>query len=345
MSGTGEISSTVSPIERGSLTPSFLPPSFLQPSPTAIPERSLSPLTIPQPNIDQQPAFHHEQRLTSASYSPQSPTSVDGASANVDITQTLSFEEQTSTPLTYLSPRPRSTLDTVPSLTSSSGHESLSESLISPILPQYPHPIHDKTPSTLVFQVQDENRPQTPLSPLSIPPGYSKTLSRNVSTSDFASYDGSTACPTPTAETTLLNNASPYAFNNYFPSTNTFDIPIDKKLYTVETIHESDDVDLLVPWKRRLYRLSPLFTLLAVITYFGYYGFRIWCTIQAEKAFHKGYIMAWFFIAAEGCVACAYIHVPLSIYFLMIYRPSAFPPRLPNALHSRPQTPQAPSYR
>jgi hypothetical protein len=85
---------------------------------------------------------------------------------------------------------------------------------------------------------------------------------------------------------------------------NSFETRHEPATYTIETLHENDDVDLLLPWKRRLYRFSPLFTFLAVGAYFLYYGYRIHCTVYAQRSYHKVYVMAWLFIAAEGCVAC-----------------------------------------
>jgi len=175
---------------------------------------------------------------------------------------------------------------------------SLTHMIRSP-LPRAPLPPFDRSPSTPTFLFPPE-RPSTPLSPLPTVP----RLDRNFSTSSFDTFDGSTSCPTPTHESRLFNSNNPYSFGDTYPSSDTFDIPLDKSLYSVDTLNEKDDVDLIVPWNRWLYRMSPLFTFLAVGVYFLYYGFRIYCTILAERAYNKTYIMAWFFIAAEGCVAC-----------------------------------------
>lgn len=147
----------------------------------------------------------------------------------------------------------------------------------------------------------DESRPQTPR----------PAFSRNESTVSFSSYGGSTECPTPISpiDANLENefrrntdSISLYkqAYNNSFIRT------YDPATYTIETLNKNDDVDLLSPWKRRLYRLSPLFTFLAVGAYFTYYAYRIHRTVYAQRSYHKVYIMAWLFIAAEGCVACMF---------------------------------------
>jgi hypothetical protein len=87
---------------------------------------------------------------------------------------------------------------------------------------------------------------------------------------------------------------------------NSFKTTFETASYSIETLDKHDDVDFLPPWKRRLYRLSPIFTFLAVAAYFLYYAYRIHCTVYAQRAYHKTYVMAWLFIAAEGCVACQY---------------------------------------
>lgn len=87
---------------------------------------------------------------------------------------------------------------------------------------------------------------------------------------------------------------------------NSFINLLDPKTFEIETLDKHDDADLLSPWRRKLYKLSPLFTLLSVIAYFSYYGYRIYCTVSAQQEYDKVYVMAWLFIAAEGAVACEY---------------------------------------
>lgn len=118
-------------------------------------------------------------------------------------------------------------------------------------------------------------------------------------------YDGATACPTPMQGKTIMEDEIFSITKSHFrTSVNSFETQIDPTSYTVATLDRHDDVELLSPWNRRLYRLSPVFTFLAVSAYFIYYAYRIHCTILAQSKYHKTYIMAWLFIAAEGCVAC-----------------------------------------
>lgn len=133
-------------------------------------------------------------------------------------------------------------------------------------------------------------------------PTFFRNHSTTSLTSEYDDYDGSTACPTPNPERVLSSGDD--SDSEKSKSVCSFKKSIDPASYTIETLHQHDDADLLTPWKRRFYRLSPLFTFLAVSAYFLYYGYRIHCTVYAQRAYHKTYVMAWLFIAAEGCVAC-----------------------------------------
>lgn len=131
--------------------------------------------------------------------------------------------------------------------------------------------------------------------------------------SDASSYDGATRCQTPALMGDEFSNED---LKKEDPATlrkvhhfNTFGKRYDPTTFSIETLDKHDDVEFLPPWKRNMYRLSPLFTFLACGSYFLYYSFRIHCTIQAQQAYNKVYIMAWIFIAAEGCVACKYINI------------------------------------
>jgi hypothetical protein len=132
---------------------------------------------------------------------------------------------------------------------------------------------------------------------------------QNSSVSSFASaYDGDTMCQTPVGEKGYLEEGdiSKARLNTFhsMPSINSFEKHLDPKTYHIEKLHAHDDEVFLPPWKRTLYRLSPFFTFLATAAYFLYYSYRIHCTIVAQRAYGKVYVMAWLFIAAEGCVAC-----------------------------------------
>jgi len=137
------------------------------------------------------------------------------------------------------------------------------------------------------------------------------SLRRSSSSSTYSvSLDDRTACPTPQPELDLADLRQ-YEEKNSFRKiplgVTSFEKRLDSRSYIVETVHKHDDVELLSTWRRRLYRLSPLFTFAAVAAYFLYYIYRIHCTIVAQQAYKKVYIMAWIFIAAEGCVACEFV--------------------------------------
>jgi hypothetical protein len=150
--------------------------------------------------------------------------------------------------------------------------------------------------SSRVFLLDHNSNDSSPRTPR-------PTFLRNESTSSLSSFDGSTACPTPNPEREFQRNHDSISIYKQAHN-NSFLKYIEPATFTIETLDKNDDVDLLSPWKRRLYRLSPLFTFLAVGAYFTYYAYRIHCTVYAQRAYHKVYVMAWLFIAAEGCVAC-----------------------------------------
>ena len=179
--------------------------------------------------------------------------------------------------------------------------------LSSPSFVSHDH-THSATSSTFFFSHNQDSTTELPRYPQ---PTFHRSLSSTSLTSEYDDHDGSTACPTPNPERLLVDADRLYNVNIGIASKSvcSFKTYINPDSYTIETLHEHDDADLLAPWKRKLYRLSPLFTFLAVAAYFLYYGYRIHCTVYAQRAYHKTYIMAWLFIAAEGCVACEYLHV------------------------------------
>jgi hypothetical protein len=146
-------------------------------------------------------------------------------------------------------------------------------------------------------------------------PAFLRGSSTTSLTSEIDDFEGSTACPTPNPESVLGD--TPYKINLGAVSKSVWSSKthFDPDTYTIETLNKHDDADLLKPWKRKLYRLSPLFTFFTVAAYFLYYGYRIHCTINAQRAYHKTYIMAWVFIAAEGCVACKSLVFLISSHF------------------------------
>jgi hypothetical protein len=71
----------------------------------------------------------------------------------------------------------------------------------------------------------------------------------------------------------------------------------------VERVDEKDDIEHLPLWKRRINRCTPLFSSVAISSYWLYLAFRIKYTIAAQEAANKIFVMAWTFIAVELGVA------------------------------------------
>lgn len=74
-------------------------------------------------------------------------------------------------------------------------------------------------------------------------------------------------------------------------------------LCLVERVDEKDDVEHLPLWKRRINRCTPVFSFIAVSSYWLYLAFRIKFTIAAQESANKVFVMAWTFIAVELGVA------------------------------------------
>lgn len=72
----------------------------------------------------------------------------------------------------------------------------------------------------------------------------------------------------------------------------------------VQRVHGTDDIDHLPTWKRRVNKLTPFFSVVAVASYWVYFVFRIKYTLAAQRANNEIYAMAWTFIAVEMGVAC-----------------------------------------
>lgn len=152
----------------------------------------------------------------------------------------------------------------------------------------------NKNPFSDIYSISNDTTTQKPR------PAYSRVGSRTFSLQ--SSVDGS---ETPSVLFSQENISTVFSEKTRFrQSCTSFQIQYDPKDYSIETIHKHDDQEFLPPFKRLLYRFSPLFTLLAVAAYFTYYAYRIICTIDSQKAYSKTYVMAWLFISAEGCVAC-----------------------------------------
>ncbi|GFP55786.1 cellulose synthase catalytic subunit [UDP-forming] [Trichoderma asperellum] len=71
----------------------------------------------------------------------------------------------------------------------------------------------------------------------------------------------------------------------------------------IAILHDRDDADIWKGWKRHLYTLTPLLTVLNTGIYLTYLGLRIACVILAQKASGLTFAAAWVFIAVELAVA------------------------------------------
>lgn len=74
----------------------------------------------------------------------------------------------------------------------------------------------------------------------------------------------------------------------------------------VQRLNIKDDVDLMPTWNRRVNRMTPFSSMMAVVSYWIYFGFRIRYTIDAQQAAHQIFVYAWIFIAVEMGVACVF---------------------------------------
>lgn len=72
---------------------------------------------------------------------------------------------------------------------------------------------------------------------------------------------------------------------------------------TVARIHDRDDADIWKGWRRFIYRFTPFMTIANTALYMVYLVMRIYCVIQAQKAFHSVFVAAWVFIAVELATA------------------------------------------
>jgi hypothetical protein len=99
----------------------------------------------------------------------------------------------------------------------------------------------------------------------------------------------------------------------------------DCSICLVERLHLKDDVDHMPMWKRRINRLTPISSMMAVISYWIYFGFRIRYTLDAQRAAHRIFVYAWIFVAVEMGVACKFkISVNNSRLLLIIHVISSF---------------------
>ncbi|KAG4429426.1 hypothetical protein IFR05_015089 [Cadophora sp. M221] len=71
----------------------------------------------------------------------------------------------------------------------------------------------------------------------------------------------------------------------------------------VERLHLNDDVDHMPKWKKRVNRLTPISSFLAVVSYWIYFAFRIQYTIAAQRVANRIFVYAWIFVVIEMGVA------------------------------------------
>lgn len=125
---------------------------------------------------------------------------------------------------------------------------------------------------------------------------------KEIFTPTIAAVDGVKPAPlssTSSSRSTLVLNANPP-----YP-------------YDIETLAQRDDIDLLKPWKRRLYFLSSFFSVAAFSTYVLYFGLRIHFTLAAQRADRKIFPAAWLFVTVEMAVATpALFHSLWSVFVL-----------------------------
>lgn len=104
------------------------------------------------------------------------------------------------------------------------------------------------------------------------------------------------------SSSTIVGSTPDMKGDNRFSSTSSFGQKFNDTEYVIAELAKHDDVALLSPWKRKLHRMAPLFTLSALGGYYVYYAFRIYYTVEAQRAYGKVFPMAWVFIAAEFLV-------------------------------------------
>ncbi|KAI3557812.1 glycosyltransferase family 2 [Colletotrichum abscissum] len=71
----------------------------------------------------------------------------------------------------------------------------------------------------------------------------------------------------------------------------------------IARLHKRDDSDIWGGWKRHVFRMVPILTILATGMYLVYLALRIYCVISAQQLAKEIYAQAWVFIAVEITVA------------------------------------------
>ena len=104
------------------------------------------------------------------------------------------------------------------------------------------------------------------------------------------------------SSSTIVGSTPETKHDHRFSSTSSFGQKYSDTEYVIAELAKHDDVALLAPWKRKLHRMAPLFTIAALGGYYVYYAFRIYYTVRAQQAYGKVFPMAWVFICAEFLV-------------------------------------------
>ncbi|KAJ9631285.1 hypothetical protein H2204_008227 [Knufia peltigerae] len=81
--------------------------------------------------------------------------------------------------------------------------------------------------------------------------------------------------------------------------------------YTIQRLAAHDDVELLTTTKRIMYRLCPLLVVATIAAYWIYFALRVRFTLDAQRAAHKTYWMAWAFILVE-----LFVSIPMLLHRL-----------------------------
>ena len=85
--------------------------------------------------------------------------------------------------------------------------------------------------------------------------------------------------------------------------------PSEESSYVIEKYADEDNAGHVATWKKRLHRLLPLTSLIAVGAYWLYFAFRIRFTVAAQRLGHTVYPVAWIFIGIEFAASCESLDV------------------------------------
>jgi cellulose synthase/poly-beta-1,6-N-acetylglucosamine synthase-like glycosyltransferase len=73
----------------------------------------------------------------------------------------------------------------------------------------------------------------------------------------------------------------------------------------------------MAPWKRILFKCSPILTIASILSFWLYFALRIRFTLDAQKVAGKTFSMAWVFISIElGVIIPIFLHTFWSLFIL-----------------------------